>query len=91
MCVCVYVCTCVCVSVGAASITPSPPSSFGALARDSITKHDIGNRGFYAVADLVAQTAELKLLDLSHNKATPVGATRLCEALSINSTLLSLE
>ena len=63
----------------------------GSLRIRRIINHNIGDVGAFAVAGFIECSKKLIMVDIQRNGITPEGVTRLAEAVSINSSLLSLE
>jgi hypothetical protein len=53
--------------------------------------HKLGNKGAFAVAGFIEVARTLIIVDIQRNGITPVGVTRIAEAVTCNKTLQSLE
>jgi hypothetical protein len=53
--------------------------------------HGIGNAGAFAVASLIETAQRLLLVDVSRNKMTPEGISRIAEAVSWSKSVNTLK
>ncbi len=70
---------------------PCSPHSRASRHRHRIVNHGIGNAGAFAVASLIETAQRLLLVDVSRNKMTPEGISRIAEAVSWSKSVNTLK